>query len=120
MLALVTHGLRAKIMGIQLMDGPPGSRLLAALIEASDDQLARPHHMRPFELHVSIAYENQLDWWAEDAIRGLNARWTGAHHTFKVWWVGGGATAQLHPDDPFVRDPNFAVLFKRKHPHISM
>jgi hypothetical protein len=120
MKSLVEHGLSIKILRIDYLEDDPGNRLLAAIIDADDEQLARPHRNRPFALHISIAYENQLGEEHLTAIENLNRKWSGVEHKLWIWWIGSGATAQIHPCDTFTSDPDFVVLFKRKHPHISM
>ena len=117
---LKLNGLRAKILSIDYLHGRPGHRLLAASLDADDIQLARLHSRRPFELHVSIAYEWQLSTDDTLAIDRLNKHWAGAEHVFWAQWIGAGATAQLHPRDLLIQDPDFIQLFKLNNPHISM
>ena len=118
--ALKLNGMRVKITDVGFLDGNPENRLLAVSLEADDSQLARLHPMRPFDLHLSIAYEWQMNDDDLLLVEALRARWVGRDHVFWVQWIGVGATAQLHPRDRLLQDPNFVKLFRLNHPHISM
>ena len=107
---IVDQGFEAKVDYVGFLEGKEGNRLMAVALSAPEESLPRTHEARGFRLHVSLGYEQRLPPGHVEAVQALCGRWLGRPHRFRVHHFGCGGTAQLHPEDQLVSDPNFQFL----------
>ena len=127
--ALIENGLPCNIVGVEFMPGdvdPRLGRLLAIMLEASEDHLLRPHVTRGFPLHISLGFEARLKKEHIDAWQRLDTWLRGSHHVFYVHRITSGGTAELSYHDLVVRSAEFAILketgdyMSTRPAHVSM
>ena len=108
--AMVAGGLPVTIIGVELLPPWRGSRLLAVAVDIDERFLPRSHAARGFDLHLSLAFEEELTPELLHAAARLHTRWAGRPALLRVAWLGGGGAAMLAGDDPLASDPDVRLL----------
>ena len=121
------YGLPTYIRGFRML--PDG--FLAMWVDINEDHLPRRHVDRRFDLHMTLGkrwfYEqnNIPDNVVQEMVNELNKRYAGTFRNIKVEWVGHGAAAMFHKDEPLNDDPLIDFLYDKGgetkgHLHISL
>ena len=107
---MVAGGLPVAIVGVELLPPWQGHRLLAVVLSIDERHLPRSHAARGFDLHLSLAFEEELAPELIQAAACLHARWAGRPALLRVAWLGSGGAAMLAEDDPLVGDSDVRLL----------
>ena len=96
---MLRGGLRARVVGVELLPEWDNDGLLAIVLEIDELVLSRSHADRGFKLHISLAYLSELgsDAWA--AAYRIHRRYAGRDVVLRVDWIGRGGSASLGAGD---------------------
>ena len=110
---LVRDGLLVLARGAHI---DAGTGFVSIILDANEGDLLRSNADRGFGLHITLGYETDYAAGvAAESVERINQRWAGRLVRLRIAWVGGGGSAQLADDDPFVCDPDVYWLHRRGH-----
>ena len=123
--AMIAHGLPARVIGVTLLPPWEGHRLLVLEMDIAEVLLPRTHVQRGFDLHLSLAFEEDLTVDLALVAMRLHRRWAGRHVVLRVAWLGNGGAAMLASNDPLVSDADIRYLHSRggyshRNLHVSL
>ena len=121
--ATLAHGLPCFIRAARLLEPWNGRQLLVLDIYIAEILLLRSHAQRDFDLHLSIAFDHDLDVDLALAAMRLHERWANRRHTLRICWMG--CSAYLDESDPLMRDPDLRLLhssgsYSHRDIHVSL